>query len=164
MVKQGAFREDLFYRLNVVPIYIPSLRQRVRDLELLAQHFLETSCDSNGKAQKSFSDEAKAKLLRYDWPGNVRELENIIERSVLLTSGDVIQSDDLQIEIRESKSVPSLGPGMTVFEAEKLLIFKTLEYTGHNKTHAAKMLGISVRTLRNKLHEYRGEQNEQDLR
>lgn len=163
MVLKGLFREDLYYRLNVIPIVIPPLRLRHKDLEMLAQHFLEISCMSNTKPLKVLSPEAKEKILKYDWPGNVRELENVIERAVLLSQSEVISADELSIKVTESTNVRTLGPGMTVFEAEKLLILNTLEYTSNNKTHAAKLLGISVRTLRNKLHEYKGGVYEQDL-
>lgn len=155
MVKLGSFREDLYFRLNVIPLHIPSLRERRGDLENLAQHFLETSCDSNGKQLKSFSSDAMAKLSAHSWPGNVRELENVVERAVLLSKSDIITSADLPFEVEVA--APTLGPGLTVSEAEKLLILNTLEYTRNNKTQAARLLGISVRTLRNKLHEYRGE-------
>lgn len=155
MVKLGLFREDLYFRLNVIPLHIPSLKERRGDLENLAQHFLETSCDSNGKQLKSFSSDALAKLSAHSWPGNVRELENIVERAVLLSKSDIITSVDLPFEVKAA--APTLGPGLTVSEAEKLLILNTLEYTGNNKTQAARLLGISVRTLRNKLHEYREE-------
>lgn len=163
MVAEGRFREDLFYRLNVIPIQIPPLRLRIKDLEMLSQHFLETSCDKNGRNLKRFSPQAIEKIFKYEWPGNVRELENVIERTVLLTESDIIQDSDLSIVVKEKKQNPILGPGMTVFEAEKLLILNTLEYTKNNKTHAAKLLGISVRTLRNKLHEYDGGAFEQNI-
>ncbi len=163
MVSKGLFREDLYYRLNVIPIIIPPLRLRQKDLEMLALHFLEISCESNARSSKKFSPLALEKIMKYSWPGNVRELENIIERTVLLSQNSIITDSELEIEISEKLASKTLGPGMTVFEAEKLLILNTLEYTENNKTHAAKLLGISVRTLRNKLHEYKGGVYEQDL-
>ena len=166
MVSEGSFREDLFYRLNVIPLKIPPLRARPADLEMLARHFVESSCAENSLKAKSLSSEAITKLVEYRWPGNVRELQNVIERSVLLATGDVIEPD--QILLSESAAGAdepdkSLAPGMTVGEAERLLIMKTLEFTGQNRTRAAEMLGISIRTLRNKLNEYKGVRYEADL-
>lgn len=166
MVDKGLFREDLFYRLNVVPIRIPALRDRPRDVELLARFFMEVSSHLNGRGVRSFDLSAMEKLLSWSWPGNVRELENVIERAVLLSSGDVISASDIEIESRvdtertERKvSVEEeLRAGMTVAAMERLLILKTLEHTEQNRTKAAALLGISIRTLRNKLHEY-GVQN-----
>lgn len=159
LIRLGRFREDLYYRLNVVPLSIPALRFRSKDLESLAQYFLDVSCDNNDKETKSLSAEALAKLKSHKWPGNVRELQNVVERAVLLSSTCVIQEGDIVLDASSEvlAESPILSPGMTVFEAEKLLILNTLEYTSNNKSQAARMLGISVRTLRNKLHEYRGE-------
>ncbi len=155
MVKAGEFREDLYYRLNVIPFFVPSLKQRPRDIEMLARFFLEVSALVNTKPVKSFSAEAMQKLQTWGWPGNVRELENVIERSVLLATSDVLSGDEIYINgfqpvVNESQFVP----GMTIGEAERRLIMKTLEHTQQNRTQAARMLGISIRTLRNKLHEY----------
>lgn len=166
MVRAGEFREDLFYRLNVIPLQIPSLRLRPLDIELFARHFVETSCVENGLPLKFLSPESLEKLKQYSWPGNVRELLNIIERSVLLSHGQAISAEQIllpELEAAAEKSGP-LSPGMTVSEAERLLIMKTLEFTGDNRTRAAEMLGISIRTLRNKLNEYRGLPHEQNLR
>lgn len=156
-VKSGQFREDLFYRLNVIPVEIPALRQRPRDIEMLALSFIETSSTMNGIALKPISDLGMRKLLNWRWPGNVRELQNVIERAVLLSTGPSIDVDDLHIEnfsdMRSDRD--TLSVGMTVEEAEKRLIMKTLEHTHNNRTQAAHMLGISIRTLRNKLNEYK---------
>lgn len=155
MVRAGQFREDLFYRLNVIPLVVPPLKQRPRDVELLARFFLEVSSHMNGRRPMRLSEEALQKLRQWSWPGNVRELENVIERSVLFTKGDVISVDE--IFINGFKPVePDFGfvPGTTVAEAERQLILKTLEHTNQNRTQAARLLGISIRTLRNKLHEY----------
>ncbi|MCM2280746.1 MAG: sigma-54 dependent transcriptional regulator [Bdellovibrionaceae bacterium] len=178
MVKAGQFREDLFYRLNVLPLRVPPLSRRPKDIELLARFFVEVSGELNGRRARAFSDEAMHKLLSWSWPGNVRELENVIERSVLLAEGDTIQSEEILIngfndafcapagdalEGTTQATTPlstdaflqlSISPGMTLGEAERQLILKTLEYTRQNRTQAAKLLGISIRTLRNKLHEY----------
>ena len=159
MVKAGLFREDLFYRLNVIPLQIPALRTRPLDIDSLAQHFVQFSCTENSLAPKRLSSDALEKMKSYGWPGNVRELQNVIERSVLLGSGQEISGQQILLpeEALNENGGHSFSPGMTVGEAERLLIMKTLEHTGENRTRAAEMLGISIRTLRNKLHEYREE-------
>ncbi len=157
LVTKGLFREDLFYRLNVIPVEIPALRSRPKDIELLARSFIEMSSTVNGMPLKPLSDLGLRKLLNWRWPGNVRELQNVIERAVLLSPGPVIEELDLHIEnfadMRSDRD--HLSVGMTVEEAEKRLIMKTLEHTHNNRTQAAHMLGISIRTLRNKLNEYK---------
>lgn len=166
MVRDGEFREDLYYRLNVIPLQIPSLRTRPLDIELLARQFVESSCAENGLPNKLLGEGAMEKLKNYPWPGNVRELLNVIERSVLLTPGQEISAE--QILLPETHAPADerepLKAGMTVSEAERLLIIKTLEFTGQNRTRAAEMLGISIRTLRNKLNEYKVAPHEADLR
>ena len=159
MVKAGEFREDLFYRLNVIPLQIPALRTRPLDVESLARHFVQHSCTENSLALRHLSVPALEKMKSYPWPGNVRELQNVIERSVLLGTGQEISGQQILLpeEAVAENNGHSFAPGMTVGEAERLLIMKTLEHTGQNRTRAAEMLGISIRTLRNKLHEYRGE-------
>jgi two-component system response regulator FlrC len=167
MVKAGEFREDLFYRLNVIPLGIPALRTRPLDIEDLAVHFINLSCTENGIPARRLHPEALGKLKNYRWPGNVRELQNVIERSVLLSTDAEILSDQILLpeESAATTSEHSFAPGMTVGEAERLLILKTLEFTGQNRTRAAEMLGISIRTLRNKLNEYKGVfTHEQDFR
>lgn len=181
MVRRGQFREDLYYRLNVVPLKIPSLRERRADILDLAKFFSEVSSHLNGRPVRVFSKAAEEKLLQWSWPGNVRELENVVERAVLYATGGLIEVQDLafdenqpgilsnynmyapnsqtqvssvQMSAGASQGTSSLAPGMTVSEAERLLIMKTLEHTAQNRTKAAKLLGISIRTLRNKLHEY----------
>lgn len=156
MVKDGSFREDLFYRLNVIPLQVPALRSRPADVEYLARHFVDTSCAENNLPQKNLEPEALEKLKRYPWPGNVRELQNVVERSVLLAPSEKISPEQILLADVAGGPERSLAPGMTVVEAERLLIMKTLEFTGQNRTRAAEMLGISIRTLRNKLNEYRG--------
>jgi transcriptional regulator with PAS, ATPase and Fis domain len=160
MVLKGQFREDLFYRLNVIPLTIPSLRNRPSDIDELARFFLAVSCHLNGKSAQTLSDEALVKLRQWKWPGNVRELENVIERAVLLSSGREIGAQEIEISgfrPHEPASSYELVPGMTIADAERRLIMRTLEHTGQNRTQAAHLLGISIRTLRNKLHEYRCE-------
>jgi two-component system response regulator FlrC len=156
-VKEGAFREDLYYQLNVIPIHIPPLRTRPRDIEALAQHFVAASCGENGLPVKAVSGGGLEKLRAYSWPGNVRELQNVVERTVLLAPGaEILPGDILLPEVEErAQAASAFIPGMTVTEAERVLIMKTLEFTGQNRTRAAEMLGISIRTLRNKLNEYR---------
>ena len=156
-VKSGEFREDLFYRLNVIPLEIPPLRERPQDIRMLSQMFLDMTCEKNGLQNKSLSEKAKAKLMAWDWPGNIRELQNVMERSALLSSESQLTDDLIQIEGFQKRAKPDFEVGMTVSEAEKLLIMKTLEHTSQNRTKAAHILGISIRTLRNKLNEYRKE-------
>jgi len=159
VVQEGGFREDLFYRLNVIPIHIPPLRSRPKDLAMLIKHFVETACVMNGVPNKEISEDAMNSLLSYAWPGNVRELQNVIERTMLLSQKLIIEEADLNLNMEtKSKDVP-FTPGITLGEAEKFLILKTLEFTSQNRTHAAKILGISIRTLRNKLSEYRKEED-----
>ena len=156
MVEAGQFREDLYYRLNVIPMEIPPLRQRFKDIELLSHLFVEMAAAENGVPVKRLSQMAMQTLTSWDWPGNVRELQNVMERSLLLSKGQIIEAEDIAItEKRRSKSEKSLKPGMTVSEVEKLLILKTLDFTEQNRTKAAQLLGISIRTLRNKINEYK---------
>ncbi len=157
MVKRGEFRQDLFYRLNVIPLKVPALRYRPRDIEYLARIFLEAYCQENNRGEKQFSQDALNKLKAYEWPGNIRELQNLIERIVLTCSATVIEPKHLPLEVQEVQYAHNLEAGMTLSEAERLLIMKTLEHTSHNRTKAADILGISIRTLRNKLNEYRKE-------
>jgi DNA-binding NtrC family response regulator len=156
-VKEGKFREDLFYRINVIPLTIPPLRERKGDIPLLANYFLEKYSLSNNKKMTKIAEETIFLLLRYDWKGSVRELENTIERAVLLGKGEVLLPKHLFLEELGSngkKSVP-IRAGLSVKAMEKELIFHTLEEVNNNRTHAAKLLGISIRTLRNKLREYK---------
>lgn len=156
MVETGHFREDLFYRLNVIPLHIPALRQRPADVEMLARFFVGVSSHLNGRAAKVLTVSAVDKLRKWSWPGNIRELENVIERSVLMSAGARIGPDDIFITGLPSltASEPEFRVGMTIAEAERRLILKTLDHTKQNRTQAARLLGISIRTLRNKLHEY----------
>ena len=158
-VQEGIFRDDLFYRLNVIPLTIPPLRERKNDIPLLAEYFLQRFSTQNGKSMLSISDEAMELMIKQAWPGNVRELENTIQRGVLIGSGDVLLADHLILEepLSEPSRKSTMSTGMTVREMEKDLIFNTLSSVNDNRTHAAKMLGISIRTLRNKLNEYREE-------
>ena len=164
MVKKGEFRQDLFYRLNVIPLNIPSLRVRKKDINHLVQFFINKVAVENKMRIKELSVDALQKIHNWSWPGNVRELQNVIERSCLMSPSDSLVAEDIQIEtspLTEPKSVAGglVTTGMTIQEAERRLILKTLEYTGENRTQAAKILGISIRTLRNKLNEYKSTAN-----
>lgn len=159
-VKEGKFREDLFYRLNVIPVNIPPLRERPDDVEILAQHFIKKYCGSN---KLELSPEALRALKGHRWPGNVRELENAMQRAVIVCSGmkEIVESEDIFVPgaapLPSPDQTPSPQAGATVREMEKELIMATLVRTDGNRTEAAKLLGISLRTLRNKLNEYKAE-------
>jgi two-component system, NtrC family, response regulator AtoC len=150
LVKEKKFREDLFYRLNVVSVHLPSLRERPEDVPLLADHFLGKYASQNNKPVSRISPEAMDLLLRYRWPGNVRELENVIERAATLSSTNLILLEDLprRLQMEPAQiSLSSLPSRMPLSELEKLYIQKVLEETGGNKKKAADILGIDRRTL-----------------
>ncbi len=155
-VTEGRFRTDLFYRLNVIPLRLPSLRQRRDDIPLLAEHFLARFVA--GGTPKSFSTEAMDALLRYDWPGNVRELENVAERAVILNEGGEIRLQDLPEKvIRGPSRTASLvieTPCMTLEELEREYILRVLNHTGWQKKRASEILGINPSTLYRKLLAY----------
>ena len=158
-VKEGRFRDDLFYRLNVVPITLPPLRERKEDIPALAQHFFEVYRDKNQKGLKDISNKTMDLLSRYDWPGNIRELENCLERAVIMARGEVISPADLPPHIqalsgREEGQALDFPSGISLEAVERALILKTLEETGGNRSRAAEILGINRRTLLNKLKEY----------
>jgi two-component system response regulator HydG len=158
-VRGGRFREDLFYRLNVVPVSIPPLRERREDIPALAVRFLFLYREKNKKDLREISPKALDLLVRYDWPGNVRELENCIQRAVVVARGEVISPVDLPPQIQALSTGPEdpgihFPLGLSLPEAEKALILKTLEDTGGNRSRAAEILGINRRTLQNKLKEY----------
>jgi DNA-binding NtrC family response regulator len=159
-VKSGKLREDLYYRLNVFAIELPPLRQRKDDLSLLMQSFLAEFNERNKKAVSAIDPAAMRILEQYNWPGNVREVRNIIERAVILANGDFIEPKHLPPLVTDSpdvvKPTVALEPGTTVEEAERRLILMTLEHTRDNKTRAAEILGISLKTLHNKLNRLRG--------
>ncbi len=154
-IESKVFREDLYYRLNVVPIHLPALRHRPEDIIPLAEHFLNRFCIENHKPKKIITPRAAQKLMAYHWPGNIRELGNIIERTVVLDFDPVIDSEHLYLDSAPPQ-IPqkSVGTRMSLHALEKQLILETFEAEGQNRTKTASSLGISVRTLRNKLHEY----------
>jgi DNA-binding NtrC family response regulator len=171
-VKDGTFREDLLYRLNVVNLRLPALRERPGDVIALAEFFIRKYAAANGVAEKPLSAEARRRLIAHRWPGNVRELENAMHRAILLSVGPEI--DEHAIRLPDGQPLSPADPmmraaqaasiaaetasrgfvGQTVAEMEQQLILETLEHCFGNRTHAANILGISIRTLRNKLKEY----------
>jgi len=159
-VRSGKLRDDLYYRLNVFTIALPPLRDRREDLPLLVQTFIDEFNQRDQKAVKAVDPEAMRRLEAYTWPGNVRELRNVVERAVILAKGDFIEAKHLPPLATDRRATPSssapgdvmLTPGMTVEEAEQKLILATLDAAGGNKTRAAEMLGISLKTLHNKLN------------
>ncbi|MDA1000770.1 MAG: sigma-54 dependent transcriptional regulator [bacterium] len=157
LVREGSFREDLYYRLNVIPIRIPGLRERPDDIPLLAQHFIGKFCEENGIELKRLSKNALQALLAYDWPGNVRELENVIERAIALCENEEIDNTDFPTHIVENHSgLISTRAGMDISleELERLHIESILEKTGGHQIRAAKILGVDRRTLYRKLVKY----------
>ena len=201
MIDDGKFREDLYFRLNVIPLALPPLRDRMDDVPVLVTHFVKKHSQINNRNCPAVSRETLNILTNYHWRGNVRELENVMERALLLCNGEEIQPNHLLMSsqlgeisinadlasITASKTISSqsatgkkessdtdyqysqdtsglgIEVGMSMKEAEKRFIFKTLHETKGNRTHAAKTLGISIRTLRNKLNEYRAEVGELEL-
>lgn len=157
-VKEGRFREDLFYRLNVVAMSIPPLRERKEDIPALIDHFLKRYAEENGKPIEGISSEARDLLLKYDYPGNVRELENIVERAVVICRDAVISIEDLPFpEDMFGAGIPSDEEGMlrgAVEDLERKLIVEAMDKTGEHQTKAAELLGISERMLRYKLKKY----------
>jgi len=168
-IEQKTFRSDLYYRLNVIPVKVPPLRERGGDILLLADHFIRKYSEVNEKETPKLSEQAKAMLNGYHWPGNVRELENIIERAVLISKNGLIMPADLLMDFAKKRGVSPTSDdqqiaqarqeidaeaGTTLQEMEKKMIFSTLDQVNWNKTKASRILGISVRTMRNKLSEY----------
>ncbi|MCA1563796.1 MAG: sigma-54 dependent transcriptional regulator, partial [Acidobacteria bacterium] len=155
-VQSGKLREDLFYRLNVFTIALPPLRERKEDIPLLVQSFLNEFNARNNKSVRAVEQDAMRTLEHYPWPGNIRELRNVIERATILTERDFIEMKHLPPTLiaTEEATLPTLtlAPGTTVEEAERRLILLTLEHTRNNKTRAAEILGISLKTLHNKLN------------
>ncbi len=154
-VQAGRFREDVYYRLSVMPFTIPPLRDRPEDIQLLAEQFTHRSFQRNNRSWNGISDEAMMYLKSRPWRGNVRELENVIERGVLLADNGSLQVEHFKFDEPTLTSSSTHTPTGTIWEMERDLILRTLEAHNSNRTHAARTLGISIRTLRNKLREYR---------
>ncbi|MDQ3950632.1 MAG: hypothetical protein M3282_09810, partial [Gemmatimonadota bacterium] len=157
-IRRGTFRSDLFYRLNVIALHLPPLRQRREDIPLLAEHFLQRAAQLRGESTKSVSPDALEVLQQYSWPGNVRELENALERAVILTSDETIGVAALPERITERKAEPLVAdrtpPNPTLEAIERAYILWVLQSEGGNKTRAAEALGIDPSTLYRKLSRY----------
>lgn len=162
LVEKGEFREDLYFRLNVVELWAPPLRERLDDIPILALHFLREFAIENAKSISDFTADALEAMIRYDWPGNVRELRTAIEHAVVLSKNEMIQLTDLPHSVQSRGIIqnevqmnqPIIGKGVTLEEAEKQLIIRTIKECSGNRTAAAKKIGISRRTLHRKLHRY----------
>ncbi len=157
-IAAGRFREDLYYRLNVIPFHLPALRERHADIPLLADHFIHKYNQIEGKRVKGLTPEALQSISQMPWKGNIRELENRIERAVLICKSELIQDHDINAGISSRQNQTAADPFIptgSLKEMEQRAIYHTLDHTDGNRTHAAEILGISVRTLRNKLNEYR---------
>jgi len=155
-VAKGKFREDLYYRLNVVGLEMPPLRDRRTDVPTLAMFFLERYAKQNGKAIESFTPETMDLLVSYDWPGNVRELENAVERAVVLTTGTIIETRQLPPNVRPKLTPTGMPviPGASMNDVERYVILETMKATGGATSRASEILGISTRKIQYKLHEY----------
>jgi DNA-binding NtrC family response regulator len=162
-LENGTFRDDLYYRLNVIPIHIPALRERPEDIQPLTEHFIRKFAKKNNKSIEGIESDSLNVLVTYTWPGNVRELENALENAVVMTENKLISVDDLPFYIKNDQKDPDLPDfskleGMTYRSqleyADKMIIKKALEDANGNKTHAAKRLGFSIRTMRNKVNKY----------
>ncbi len=157
-ISKSRFREDLFYRLNVIPIHLTTLEERTEDIPLLVRHFIERYNHENSKMIKGIDQGALGLLMKYHWPGNVRELENLVERAVVTSKRELLSEDDFPADLalgRVAEALPALRVPMRLEEGSKYLILRTLEKFNGNKTKAAEALGITTRTIRNKLAEYR---------
>jgi two-component system, NtrC family, response regulator HydG len=158
-IEKGRFRQDLYYRLNVVTLEVPPLRDRREDISLLADYFLKRYAEKNRRHMKGFSPRAMDVLMRYAWPGNVRELENAVERAVIMARGDGITPTEFPDGLKDlddgaKEAELGLKPGRSLREVEREMVILTLEETGGNRTQAARLLGIGRRTLQLKLKEY----------
>lgn len=156
-VIKGNFREDLFYRINTIVVSAPPLRRRKEDIPALVNHFLSNPQHAYLNRGRAVSDDAMKVLVKYDWPGNIRELQNMCERLQILSEGHMIMLNDVPDNIRNNESekdILAYDPQLTLHELEKRYILKALQHFGGNKTQAANNLGITIKTLYNKLHEY----------
>ncbi|MBX7144775.1 MAG: sigma-54 dependent transcriptional regulator [Oligoflexia bacterium] len=153
MVQEGTFREDLLYRLEVLDMLVPPLRERKEDIRIICDYFLKQSAERRGESPKALSPQAQSKLESHDWPGNVRELQNVLERALAYAVGQTIEAEDCQLQTRSKKldGTPTILAGMSLREIERRAIRETLEHTQGDKVAAAKMLGISLKSIYNKL-------------
>ena len=163
LIAEGRFREDVYQRLRVVEVHLPALRERTRDIPLLADHFIKSFAKRHDKDVRSMTTPARRKLMSYDWPGNVRELSNVVEHMVVVDADGVLDLDDLPLELNDTVA-PDGEPiaagldtlvGRPIEDVEKLFIAETLQFTGGNREEAAKMLGIGERTLYRKIDKYK---------
>jgi len=154
-LEQGTFREDLYYRLNVVPINIPPLRERKQDIAFLANHFVRKLAPDAGREVEGITDAAMEKLVNYHWPGNVRELENVIERGLILCRGGELDAEDIKLETALRPRAPSdthfLPEGLTLDQYEQEIIREALRRADGNKSQAARLLGLTRNALRYRL-------------
>lgn len=153
-VENGKLREDLYYRLNVVPIHLPPLRERKEDIPLLANHFLKKYNHQNGRKVKGFTKDCMELMMGYNWPGNVRELENTIQRALIMSEGEFLTAEDLSLIINSDLKADLCIGEMSLEELERIVIRDTLRKVNGNRTRAAEILGVSVRTIRNKIKKY----------
>lgn len=159
-VAEGRFREDLYYRLNVVMLTVPPLRDRSSDIDLLVSHFAEQFAKKNRRQLDKITKECMRYLKAYSWPGNVRELENAIERGIILMRGTELTEKTLPLPIQkqgEAEDISNSSEPTSLYDAEKLLVMKTLSETEGNKSEAARRLGVTRKTLQNKLNKYNGQ-------
>ena len=159
-VREGRFKEDFYYRLNVIPLHVPALRERREDIPMLVRHFVERACAENERSLMDITDAAMQTIVEHSWHGNVRELENCLERSVILTENEHLDRGDLRLDTEDAgagRAAHLDDSQLTLRDMERELILRRLDLTGGNRTRAAEMLGISVRTLRNKINQYRNE-------
>lgn len=152
-IENGNFREDLFFRLNIINIELPALSERKDDIEILSQHFIDKYIKNNGLSAKTLSSEALEKMTSYSWPGNVRELENVLHRAVLMSDGDSIKADDVHIVEREETNTENINQ-QTGSAVEKQMVFNTLGYCLGDMSKAANILGVSINILREKLEKF----------
>jgi two-component system response regulator FlrC len=155
LVQKSLFREDLYYRLTVLTLEMPALEARMSDLETLATHLIGVFGIIHKKSDLVLTEAALQKLMTWNWPGNIRELENVLERAVILAKNGVIDMNDISLETETASEAAMSFAGLTLSEVEQKLILQTLKLTEQNRTRAAEILGISIRTLRNKINEYK---------
>ncbi|MBI2428637.1 MAG: sigma-54-dependent Fis family transcriptional regulator [Ignavibacteriales bacterium] len=161
-MSNGEFRQDLYYRFSVIEIHMPPLRERKEDIPLLIDHFFPIFKEKHNRPERHFREDTLELLKQYEWPGNVRELRNVIERVVVTSSADAIAPEELPLTIKKSETnsvYVNIPLGTTYREAERMLLIKTLAYAKNNKSRTAKLLGVSRKTLHNKLHEFGLTQN-----